>query len=72
MISEYVLAPGFGGVLMEPLIMINTTPEARPEWRDVVTDRDPLPAIVAIDADGATRETFSQITKVDRETTDDK
>jgi hypothetical protein len=52
--------------------MRNAKLETGAEWRDIATDSDPLPAIVAIDANGATRETFSQVTKVERETTDDR
>jgi hypothetical protein len=57
---------------MEPLILRSHKPAASRDWEDSLTDREPLPTKVATDGSGATRATLTQITKVDRETTDDR
>ncbi len=57
---------------MEPLILRSAKPAANRDWEERSADPEPLPAQVATDGSGATRATLTQITKVDRETTDDR
>jgi hypothetical protein len=60
------------GTIMQPLILRGTARAEHVPWRDAPTDTDPLPAMVATDANGLTSLTTTRATKVAQETTDDK
>jgi hypothetical protein len=56
---------------MQPLILRRTGCAEHPQWQDSQTDTDPLPAVVATDANGLTNAARTRATDVKRETTDD-
>jgi hypothetical protein len=57
---------------MEPFILRNAERAKAAEWDDLPTDIDSLPATVTTSVAGMTRAVRTQMTKVHRETTDDK
>ena len=57
---------------MQPLILRRVVRAEHLRWQDAQTDTDPLPATVAIDANGITSVRYpTRVTDVRHETTDD-
>jgi len=56
---------------MQPLILRRVVRAEHLRWQDAQTDTDPLPATVAIDANGITSAIPTRVTDVRHETTDD-
>lgn len=57
---------------MQPFILRHAKLAESLTFEDALTDTDPLPSTVATDANGVTSAMLTSVTKVDRETTDDK